>query len=154
MSKLVSRRHTLVAALGFASALAGCSSVQNSEPFNLGSIKIHNEDADQHTVHLIVLQGSSPIYWNDISVEAKDGDRVYGQVVDSTSVTQAKGPLTVSVRLDRESEYKTFDPSELDLTGCHFLVIEIADNGLPSFQYSPGSKECNNSGEPSESFDL
>jgi hypothetical protein len=96
----------------------------SSSPPQLGQIDATNYDGDPHTVHVLLLEGSEPVYWASKRVPAAS-DGVLGSVTFEGFPTD-RGEYVLHVRSDERerSEWEEFDVAAYDAS-CLGIQIEI-----------------------------
>ena len=142
------RRSLLRAAgLAMAGSLAGCAMTgqQSSPPPQLGSLDVLDFDPGAYTIHALLLDDESPVYWATERVIAADGNDVGGAVFED--YPKEPGEYVLHVRLDGtpRSTWEQFEFAEYDAS-CLGLSVHIGgedvDAGSLSIWKTRNPREC------------
>ncbi|WP_313693746.1 hypothetical protein [Halorarum halobium] len=153
------RRGVLAAAGGVGAAgLAGClgeGAANQAEVGGDGSdsrlayLRVANEDAVDHTVHVLVQRNGEPVHWSDHELD--DGDREMTSETVEQSWTGSADEITVYLRLDDEDEWESFDIADGggDCFGAMAKVDAEGEFGV-WFQQNPPACETTPTATPEE----
>ncbi|EMA40852.1 hypothetical protein C446_06735 [Halobiforma nitratireducens JCM 10879] len=127
--KRLTRRHALqFGSVALGAAVAGCSSlgVGASEPTRLTGIRVENRDPTARTVHVLLLDGDDPVYWDSVAADAYSTDRDRGDVTEFEGVPTELGAVVVYAWRDDQprDEWERFDFGSDD-SSCFELVVGI-----------------------------
>ncbi|KAB1197777.1 MULTISPECIES: hypothetical protein [Haloferax] len=124
MVSLTRREALRLGGVALTGGLAGCTadSKESSQVPRLGELDVLNYDPTPHTVHVVLLDDSEPVYWASEDVPpAKNGELGGAEFVDFPT---EPGAYVLHVRADDQptSEWEQFDFGEY---GVDCLGIQI-----------------------------
>ena len=136
------------ASLAVLGSLAGCAGRFGNSP-RLGELGATNRDARPHTIHVLLLEADSPVYWTSKRVPAAGPDGLGTATFEG--YPDGVEPDRLLVRPDGRplAAAERFDFAEYD-ADCLGLDVEIGDGRPPSLSiwYTAGSAPCRTTGPP------
>ena len=153
MDSLTRRTALRLAAGAAAVGLAGCSDggsggggVGSDGGLTLGELAVTHFDSESYTIHLSLLDGDSPVFWQSKPVPAaEDGDP--GEVVFENYPTDLENEV-LHARLEGQprSEWERFEFGEFDAAclGLQFRIGTFTGDGEGdlSIWTSDNPREC------------
>jgi len=136
------------AGLVFLGSLAGCAGRFGNSP-RLGELGATNYDTRPHTIHVLLLEADSPVYWTSKRVPAAGLDGL--GTATFAGYPDGAEPDRLLVRPDGRSlaAAERFEFGEYD-ADCLGLDVEIDDGHPPSLSiwYTAGDAPCRTTGAP------
>lgn len=128
--------------------LAGCTAYtdQSATPSRLGGLMVVNHDLQSHTVHSLLLEDETPVYWATKQV-APAQDSTPGTAIFE-DLPAEPGDYVLHVRTDTQpkSDATRFNFSEYDDSCLNLDVVigdpDDSDSGSLSIWKATNSDEC------------